>query len=82
MHDALSARYADAAFVRVMHLGEDGAKGTGLHERDEFLRPDVLKDTNELEYCSCATTMTQGGWCCACGWTTWGRGRAARLCRT
>lgn len=49
IHEALSNSYADSVFVKVVPLGEDGAKESGLLERGAFLRPDSLKDTNKLE---------------------------------
>ena len=49
MHDALSKYYDGSTFVKVMPLGEAGAKDAGLLERGAFLRPDTLADTNNLE---------------------------------
>jgi N-acetyl-gamma-glutamyl-phosphate reductase len=49
VHDALSKHYEGSTFVKVMPLGEDGAKEAGLLERGAFLRPDTLADTNNLE---------------------------------
>ena len=55
IHTALAAHYKGARFVRVMPLGEQAWKEQGLLERDAFLRPDTLNDTNQLEifvYCN------------------------------
>ncbi|EED94749.1 n-acetyl-gamma-glutamyl-phosphate reductase, urea cycle [Thalassiosira pseudonana CCMP1335] len=49
VHDALSKYYDGSTFVKVMPLGEAGAKDAGLLERGAFLRPDTLADTNNLE---------------------------------
>jgi N-acetyl-gamma-glutamyl-phosphate reductase len=49
VHDALSKRYEGSTFVKVMPLGEAGAKEAGLLERGAFLRPDTLANTNDLE---------------------------------
>ena len=49
VHDALSKHYEGCVFVKVMPLGESGAKEAGLLERGAFLRPDSLADTNKLE---------------------------------
>lgn len=49
IHDALTKHYDGSTFVKVMPLGEDGAKEAGLLERGAFLRPDTLVDTNNLE---------------------------------
>jgi len=49
LHDTLSKHYEDSIFVKVMPLGEDGVKEAGLLERDAFLRPDTLANTNNLE---------------------------------
>lgn len=49
IHDALTKHYAGCAFVKVMPLGEGGAKDAGLLERGSFLRPDTLANTNNLE---------------------------------
>ncbi|KAL3781691.1 hypothetical protein ACHAW5_011061 [Stephanodiscus triporus] len=49
VHDALSKHYEGSAFVKVMPLGESGAKEAGLLERGAFLRPDTLANTNNLE---------------------------------
>ena len=49
IHEALSEHYEGSTFVKVMPLGEDGAKEAGLLERGAFLRPDTLANTNNLE---------------------------------
>jgi N-acetyl-gamma-glutamyl-phosphate reductase len=49
VHDALTKYYDGSMFVKVMPLGESGAKEAGLLERGAFLRPDTLADTNNLE---------------------------------
>ncbi|KAL9191232.1 hypothetical protein ACHAXT_000938 [Thalassiosira profunda] len=49
VHDALSKHYDGSTFVKVMPLGESGAKEAGLLERGAFLRPDTLANTNNLE---------------------------------
>eukprot|EP00585_Thalassiosira_rotula_P009175 CAMPEP_0196157200 /NCGR_PEP_ID=MMETSP0910-20130528/43616_1 /TAXON_ID=49265 /ORGANISM="Thalassiosira rotula, Strain GSO102" /LENGTH=378 /DNA_ID=CAMNT_0041421823 /DNA_START=116 /DNA_END=1252 /DNA_ORIENTATION=- len=49
VHDVLSQYYEDSTFVKVMPLGESGAKDAGLLERGAFLRPDTLANTNNLE---------------------------------
>ena len=49
VHDVLSKYYDGSTFVKVMPLGEDGAKEAGLLERGAFLRPDTLANTNDLE---------------------------------
>lgn len=49
VHDVLLKHYADSTFVKVMPLGESGAKEAGLLERGAFLRPDTLANTNNLE---------------------------------
>ena len=49
VHDVLSKYYEGSTFVKVMPLGESGAKEAGLLERGAFLRPDTLADTNNLQ---------------------------------
>lgn len=49
VHVALSQYYEGSKFVKVMPLGESGAKEAGLLERGAFLRPDTLANTNDLE---------------------------------
>ena len=49
IHATLSKHYADAHFVTVMPLGEKGMKEAGLLERDAFLRPDSLNNSNHLQ---------------------------------
>lgn len=49
VHDTLTKHYDGSIFVKVMPLGESGAKEAGLLERGAFLRPDTLANTNNLE---------------------------------
>jgi N-acetyl-gamma-glutamyl-phosphate reductase len=49
IHKALTNHYKDSKFVSVMPLGEAGVKEAGLFERDAFLRPDTLANTNKME---------------------------------
>jgi len=49
IQQTLEKHYAGSAFVKVMPLGEEGAKEADLLERGAFLRPDTLKDTNNME---------------------------------
>jgi len=49
IHDALTKHYEGSHFIEVMPLGETTAKESGLFERDAFLRPDTLKDTNKMQ---------------------------------
>ena len=49
IHDTLSKHYKDSKFVEVMPLNEDGVKSAGLLERDAFLRPDTLANTNKMQ---------------------------------
>lgn len=49
IHDVLSKHYEDSKFISVMPLGEAGAKEADLLERGAFLRPDTLKDSNNME---------------------------------
>mmetsp|Transcript_9586 Transcript_9586/g.18004 ORF Transcript_9586/g.18004 Transcript_9586/m.18004 type:complete len:358 (+) Transcript_9586:277-1350(+) len=49
IHDALVKHYQDSTFVSVMPLGETAVKDAGLLERGAFLRPDSLKNTNQME---------------------------------
>lgn len=49
LHDALSKYYEDSEFISVMPAGEAAVKEAGLLERDAFLRPDTLKNTNKME---------------------------------
>ena len=49
MHDALTKHYKDSKFVEVMPLNEGGVKAAGLLERDAFLRPDTLANTNKMQ---------------------------------
>lgn len=55
LHAALAAHYEGSTFVKVMPLGEAAWKEEGLLERDAFLRPDTLNDSNNLQifvYCN------------------------------
>jgi len=49
IHEALSKHYADCQFVKVMPMGMDKVKEAGLLERDAFLAPDALANTNQME---------------------------------
>jgi len=49
IHEVLSKHYEGSNFVSVMPLGEKGVKEAGLLERDAFLRPDTLANTNKME---------------------------------
>mmetsp|Transcript_21883 Transcript_21883/g.49770 ORF Transcript_21883/g.49770 Transcript_21883/m.49770 type:complete len:226 (-) Transcript_21883:202-879(-) len=49
LHNTLSKHYQGSSFVKVMPLGENGAKDANLLERDAFLRPDTLADTNIMQ---------------------------------
>jgi len=49
VHRALSDHYASDTFVTVMPLGSEAWVTDKLLERDAFLRPDTLKDTNHLQ---------------------------------
>lgn len=49
IHSALSEYYKDSEFISVMPAGESAVKDAGLLERDAFLRPDTLKNTNKME---------------------------------
>jgi len=49
VHDALSRHYDGSTFISVMPLGMNRIVEAGLLERDAFLRPDSLADTNKLE---------------------------------
>jgi len=49
IHDVLVKHYQDSCFVSVMPYGEDAVKQARLLERDAFLRPDTLKNTNKME---------------------------------
>ena len=49
IHEALSKYYEDSKFISVMPLGEGEIKAAGLLERDAFLRPDSLANTNKME---------------------------------
>lgn len=55
LHAALAAHYEGSKFVKVMPLGEAAWKEEGLLERDAFLRPDTLNNSNQLQifiYCN------------------------------
>lgn len=49
IHAALAEYYKGGGFIEVMPAGEAEVKGAGLLERDAFLRPDTLKDTNKMQ---------------------------------
>mmetsp|Transcript_54451 Transcript_54451/g.162741 ORF Transcript_54451/g.162741 Transcript_54451/m.162741 type:complete len:356 (-) Transcript_54451:71-1138(-) len=49
MHDALAKHYEGSNFVEVMPAGAEDITSAGLLERDAFLRPDTLKDTNKMQ---------------------------------
>ena len=49
LHAALAAHYSGSRFVEVMPFGEAAIRDAGLLERDAFLRPDTLSDTNRLQ---------------------------------
>ena len=49
IHETLKKHYEGSKFIEVMPLGELGAKDAGLLERDAFLRPDTLADTNKMQ---------------------------------
>lgn len=49
IHAVLLKHYEDSEFVTVMPADEAAVKEAGLLERDAFLRPDTLKNTNKME---------------------------------
>lgn len=49
IHAAYQKHYEGSTFVEVMPLGEDGVKAQHLLERDAFLAPDTLANTNKLQ---------------------------------
>jgi N-acetyl-gamma-glutamyl-phosphate reductase len=49
MHDALAQHYKDSNFVDVMPRGAQAITDAGLLERNAFLRPDTLANTNKME---------------------------------
>lgn len=49
IHAALAKHYEGSKFISVMPLGEGEIKEAGLLTRGAFLRPDNLKDTNNME---------------------------------
>lgn len=49
IHEALKKYYEGSKFISVMPPGESEIKAAGLFERDTFLRPDTLKNTNEMQ---------------------------------
>lgn len=49
IHETLKNHYAGSNFIEVMPLGELGVKEAGLLERDAFLRPDTLANTNKMQ---------------------------------
>lgn len=65
IHDALSKHYEGSQFVSVMPYGEGACKDAGLLERDAFLRPDTLADTNKMEMFVFANDENQQAVLCA-----------------
>ena len=65
IHKALSKHYEGSKFVSVMPLGEGGVKAAGLFERDAFLRPDTLANTNKMEMFVFANDEAQQAVLCA-----------------
>jgi N-acetyl-gamma-glutamyl-phosphate reductase len=65
MHECLTKHYEGSVFVEIMPLGESGAKAAGLLERDAFLAPDKLKNTNKLQLFVFANDDTQQVVLCA-----------------
>lgn len=49
IHAALSKHYEDSTFISVMPYGESAVKEANLLERDAFLRPDTLANTNKMQ---------------------------------
>lgn len=49
IHAALTEHYRGSNFVKVMPRGENGVKDANLFERGAFLRPDSLRNTNNME---------------------------------
>jgi N-acetyl-gamma-glutamyl-phosphate reductase len=49
IHDCLKKHYDGSKFIEVMPRGESGAKEAHLLERDAFLRPDTLANTNKMQ---------------------------------
>jgi len=49
IHNAYLQHYQDSEFVQVMPLGYAACKEAGLLERDAFLAPDVLANSNLLQ---------------------------------
>lgn len=49
IHTTLSNHYADSTFVSVMPRGEQNVKEASLLERNAFLRPDTLQNTNKMQ---------------------------------
>jgi len=49
IHTVLSKHYEGSSFVEVMPAGEENIKEAGLLERDAFLRPDTLNNTNKMQ---------------------------------
>ena len=49
IHDALVKHYEGSNFVEVMPAGVEAVTAAGLLERDAFLRPDNLKNTNKMQ---------------------------------
>jgi N-acetyl-gamma-glutamyl-phosphate reductase len=65
MHEVLKKHYEGSVFVEIMPLGENGAKEAGLLERDAFLAPDKLKNTNKLQLFVFANDATEQAVLCA-----------------
>lgn len=65
IHKALSKHYEGSKFVSVMPLGEGSVKAAGLLERDAFLRPDSLANTNKMEMFVFANDEAQQAVLCA-----------------
>ena len=49
IHAVLEKHYEGSNFISVMPAGEGAIKEAGLLTRGAFLRPDTLKNTNEME---------------------------------
>lgn len=65
IHEALSKHYEDSSFVTVMPMGEGSVKEAGLLERDAFLRPDTLANTNKMQLFVFANDETEQVVLCA-----------------
>eukprot|EP00568_Trieres_chinensis_P001773 CAMPEP_0183305486 /NCGR_PEP_ID=MMETSP0160_2-20130417/10209_1 /TAXON_ID=2839 ORGANISM="Odontella Sinensis, Strain Grunow 1884" /NCGR_SAMPLE_ID=MMETSP0160_2 /ASSEMBLY_ACC=CAM_ASM_000250 /LENGTH=360 /DNA_ID=CAMNT_0025468685 /DNA_START=108 /DNA_END=1190 /DNA_ORIENTATION=- len=49
IYEALAKHYEDSEFVEVMPAGVKDVTDAGLLERNAFLRPDTLKNTNKMQ---------------------------------